>query len=67
MSQTAQDLKLALSVKEARNALGVSHGFFYKILNSGKLKSFKIGDKRLVSVKELERYVSELEAEEATK
>lgn len=62
MTQLAQDLKLALSVKEARNAIGVSHGFFYKILNSGKLKSFKIGDKRLVSVKELRRYVSELEA-----
>jgi len=67
MTDGIQPTKLALSVKEARNALGVSHGFFYKILNSGKLKSFKIGDKRLVSVKELERYVSELEAEEAAK
>lgn len=67
MTDGIQPTKLALSVKEARNALGVSHGFFYKILNSGKLKSFKIGDKRLISLRELERYVSDLEAEEAVK
>ncbi len=66
MTQLINDLKLAVSVKDARNAIGVSHGFFYsKILKSGKLKSFKIGDKRLIRVEELQRYIAELEAGEA--
>ena len=49
--------KLALSVSEASNVLGVGRDVVYALLNSGELPSFKVGARRLIPVSGLRRYV----------
>ncbi len=64
MTNTNQSL--ALTVKQAREALGgLSQTLFYDIINSGELKTFKIGRRRLISREELQRYISELQQRES--
>jgi excisionase family DNA binding protein len=47
--------KLALSVGQAAEALGVSRGTIYRLINSGALHSKRLGRRRLVPLAELER------------
>ena len=47
MSENKRD---ALTVTEARESIGgISVGFFYQLVNSGQLRTFKIGRRRLIS------------------
>lgn len=41
--------KLAYSIKEAAQALGICRSTVYELMNSGEIKTFKIGQRRLIS------------------
>ena len=60
------DTRAALSVTEARESIGgISVAVFYQLVNSGQLRTFKIGRRRLVSreaVQEFIRHQEELTA-----
>jgi excisionase family DNA binding protein len=51
---------LAVSPRRAAAYLGVGHDAVYRLLNEGRLRSVKLGRRRLIPVSELERF---LEAE----
>lgn len=44
-------------VEEAAEFLRISRPFLYRLVKAGKLKTFKIGERTLVSGRELARYV----------
>jgi excisionase family DNA binding protein len=50
--------RLAYSLIECEIATGVSKATFYRLINSGKLLTVKIGGRRLVPAPELERLCS---------
>lgn len=50
---------LALSPRRAAECLGVGHDAVYQLLNEGRLRSVKLGRRRLIPVSELERFLSE--------
>lgn len=50
-------------VEEAADFLRISRPFFYRLIKAGKLKKFKIGDRTLVSGRDLARYVDSLVAQ----
>jgi excisionase family DNA binding protein len=52
-------LKLALSITEVCEALGVSRPTVYRLMDSGQLATFTVGRRRLIQVSELERFVAE--------
>lgn len=56
---------LAYSIPGAKHALGVSHQVIYNLLNSGKLRSFKINRRRLISRQAILDLIAEREIEEA--
>ena len=57
-------LKLQLlSLKEAKEILGIGDWMLFQLLRSNAIKSVKIGNRRLISVRALEEYVRKLEAE----
>ena len=58
------NIKLALTVKETCKALGdITPPTFYKEIAAGRLKTFKIGNRRFVSPDALRSYVSAREKE----
>jgi excisionase family DNA binding protein len=40
--------KLAYSVEEAREALGIGRATIYELINSGRLHSIKVGARRII-------------------
>ena len=54
----AYDGALALSVSDAAHAIGVSRATLYILLAQRKLKSVKIGKRRLVERVEIERFLA---------
>ena len=40
--------RLVMTVEEARQALGISKGTAYKLVNSGRLPVIRISDRRLI-------------------
>ncbi len=54
-------VKLLLTPKEAANALGIGITLLYDLLAKGDILSVKIGRRRCISVRALERYVDSLE------
>jgi excisionase family DNA binding protein len=50
--------RLALSIPEAAERLGISRNHAYRSAQNGDLPTFRIGGKILVSVEELERLVT---------
>ena len=52
-----------LSLKEAKEILGIGDWMMFKLLRTNALRSVKIGNRRLISVRALEEYVVKLEAE----
>jgi excisionase family DNA binding protein len=54
----AQDLRLAYTSTEAASALGVSPDFFAEHIQPG-LRIVRVGRKKLVSMRELERWLDE--------
>jgi excisionase family DNA binding protein len=49
---------LALSVSDAARAIGVSRATIYVLFARGKLKSVKVGKRRLVELAEVERLLA---------
>lgn len=55
------DNPITLNPEDAAKLVGVSRSTLFNLLREGKLRSFKIGRRRLVSRHELERFVKEQE------
>jgi excisionase family DNA binding protein len=56
--------KAMFSVPEACAQLGISRWTLYEQFHNGKLKSVKIGNRRLISMRSIEKFIDQLEAEE---
>lgn len=54
---------LAVAPADGARIIGVGRTKFYELLNSGALRSFKVGNRRLVTMTTLREYVAKLEAE----
>ena len=59
------DNRAAYSVEETANLLGVSIDTVTKLINSGKLRSFKAERRRLISATALTEYIAAAEADAA--
>jgi excisionase family DNA binding protein len=57
--------KVGLSVPEVMEATGLSRQSIYNEINDGRLRTFKVGRRRLVSPAALEDWVAALEREAA--
>jgi excisionase family DNA binding protein len=55
--------RISLSVEDAASALGVKRDLIFRAMNSGALKSFKIGGRRLILVTDLRDYAQRQAAE----
>jgi excisionase family DNA binding protein len=51
--------RLTTSVAEARKSLGIGHTKLYELINSGDLKTIRIGRRRLIIVDSIERLVAD--------
>jgi excisionase family DNA binding protein len=51
--------RLAMSTEEAAEALGISRAEIYRMLQRRQLAGIKLGRRRLVPMRELERLISE--------
>lgn len=49
---------LSVGVEDGARMIGVARSMFYEILARGELKSFKLGRRRLVLVKDMEIYIN---------
>lgn len=57
-------MALILTVKDVRLLLGgVSQAFIYQLLNAGVIRSFKVGDRRMISREALNEYITDLDNE----
>jgi len=50
---------LAVSPRKAARYLDVGHDAIYQLLNQGRLRSVKLGRRRLIPMTELERFLSD--------
>jgi hypothetical protein len=57
---------LAVPIPEAGRLLSISARTAWTLCDEGKLRSFKIGTRRLVAVKEIERFLADSTAAAAT-
>lgn len=53
---------LNVAIPEAARALGIGRSGVYELLNAGKLKSVKIGSRRLVTVASVKAFSDSLAA-----
>jgi excisionase family DNA binding protein len=60
MSHTAP--KIAYSIREFEQALGISHSTIYELIASGELQTFNIGRRRFISVEAGRAFVLKREA-----
>jgi excisionase family DNA binding protein len=58
-AQTPILVPLAVSPRRAAEYLGVGHDAIYQLLNQGRLRSVKLGRRRLIPLSELERFLSD--------
>lgn len=58
-AQTPVLVPLAVSPRRAAEYLGVGHDAIYQLLNQGRLRSVKLGRRRLIPLNELERFLSD--------
>lgn len=56
---------LNVSIPDAANILAVGRSTVYELLNDGRLKSVKIGSRRLVTVASVKAFAENLEAQGA--
>jgi excisionase family DNA binding protein len=60
MSTNNKDVKrLAMSIREAEHASGLSRATLYRLIASGRLMTLKIGARRLVTVGALDTLLNE--------
>lgn len=50
-------MKLAISIDEASKSIGLGRSTIYDLINSGKLKSLKIGSRRIISIESLNEFL----------
>ena len=62
-TSTRQPSIQLLSLKEAREMLGIGDWMLFQLLRTNAIRSVKIGGRRLISMRALEDYVAQLEAE----
>ena len=55
---TQHTSRLAISLKEARQALGISRSLVYRMADDGRLPTVRVGRRRLVPVRALEELLS---------
>ena len=66
MSVTQVTEKAGLSLEEAGQYLGISRAALYRLLDTGAIRSFHIGRRRLILREEIDRYIRvQVEAEDA--
>ena len=53
----------SLGVESTAEYLGISRRSVYVLMDTGQLASFKIGNRRLIALSELERFLAEKVAE----
>lgn len=58
---------LAYSVEQGRRRINVSRQMYYNLINWGKLRTFKAGNKRLATEDAIQECIQLLEAEEAAR
>ena len=49
--------RLAVPVPEACTRLGIGRTLFYELVNAGEVRTFKVGARTLVPVRDLEAFV----------
>lgn len=57
--------RLAVSPSEAAKMAGIGRTRLYESLSNGELRSFKIGARRLIRIRDLDRWLSSFEQKEA--
>ena len=57
------EVKLAVSVNEAADLIGLKRDLLYRLVMSGDIPSFKVGSRRVVPVAGLREYVERRTAE----
>jgi excisionase family DNA binding protein len=55
----AQGVPLAVSPRKAAKYLDVGHDAIYQLLRQGRIRSVKLGRRRLIPMSELERFLKE--------
>ena len=60
IARAGNQAPLALSVKEAAQACGLSRATFYRLIQSGAIVPRKCGHRTLIPVAELERFLRSL-------
>ena len=58
--------RLAVSVKEAAQIIGIGRTRLYELLNSGELPSIRIGFRRLIKIEALRDFLGRLENDRAS-
>jgi excisionase family DNA binding protein len=56
--------RLAYSVNDIAEALGVSNQHIFNMIKQGEIKKFKLGRRTLISVKEFNKLIQKLENRE---
>lgn len=51
--------RAALSIEQFRKAIGVSRAWVFDQIEKGQLRRYKLGGKALISMSEIERFVSQ--------
>lgn len=59
------EAKMAYSIEESAAQIGVTRTMFYGLMRDGQIKTIKIGRRRLITRKELLRFLEE-KVQEAT-
>ena len=59
------ELRIAFSIPDAARLAGLGKSLLYEQIKQGKLRTFKVGNRRLVSRDALEQYIREREQETA--
>ena len=57
--------KLVYGIKEASAAINLSRAFLFEKIASGELKSFKIGNRRLIAADDLTDFINHYKNSEA--
>lgn len=57
--------RAALSVAEACKQIGIGKTTLYKLIRKKRIESMKVGKRRLISLKAVERFIEQHEKEEA--
>ncbi len=55
---TTENAAISYGVADAAKAIGVSRAYMYRLLSEGKIAAKKIGTRTVITVAELNRFVS---------